>query len=129
MSERRALIAFYAGDDRAGGREVDTAEFIDCVSLRMGFPNDEALHGHPLWEHGLEFYQAHVVIDSSWLAERRAIEAVHPRVPAVPFAGARHFVLTFHDSMVEAIAGSIEVGPRYGTMGQAIEALVAGLNS
>ena len=63
------------------------------------------------------------------MSELRAIEAAHPDAPAVPFADSRHFLLTFHDSMVEAIAGSIEAGPSYGAMGQAIEALAAKLNS
>lgn len=126
MSELFVGIAFYASDARPG-EEVATAAFVRCTSFRMGFPNDEALHGHRLWGRGLESYRAHEVSDSAWLAELRAVEAAHPQAPAVPFAGARHFVLTFHDSTVEAIAEAIEVGPSYRTMGEAIEALVTKL--
>ena len=129
MSEHRALIAFHSGDVRSDRDEVCTAEFIGCDSLRMGFPNDEAQQGHPLSAHGLEFYRLHEVANSSWLSDLRAVEAVHPYAPARPFADRRHFVLTFHDSMVEAIAESIVVGPSYVTMDQAIDALAARLKS
>ena len=49
----------------------------DCASTRFGSPNDEALCGHPLWGRGLEFYQARVVHNSSWLEGQIAINAVH----------------------------------------------------
>jgi hypothetical protein len=104
-------IAFYAWGARPGGQEVVTAEFIRCTSFRMGFPNDEALHGHPLWGHGLEAYRAHEVSDSAWLGQLRTIEAAHPQAPAVPFENARHFVLTFHDSTVEAILSRVATEP------------------
>lgn len=127
MSELRVHIAFYASGARPGIDEVVTAEFVRCTSFRMGFPNDEALHGHRLWGRGLESYRAHEVSESAWLAELRTIESVHPEASAVPFEDARHFVLTFHDSTVEAIAGAIEVGPSYTTMVAAIEALATKL--
>lgn len=44
------------------------------------------------------------MVNSAWLAELRAIEAVHDHAPEVPFENARHLVLTFHDSTLEAIA-------------------------
>ena len=126
MSEERALIAYYVSgvpvDDGVG-----TAEFVDCLSLRMGSPNDEALGGHPLYGRGLEAYRLHEVVDSRWLSELRAIESAHPLAPAVPFEACRHFILTFHDSTVEAIAATIEPGPTYPTMADAIGAHAARL--
>ncbi len=31
-------------------------EFHDCLIREFGYPNDEALGGHPLYERGLRFY-------------------------------------------------------------------------
>jgi hypothetical protein len=47
QSDNRTLFAFYAKEFDETGPEVITAEFVECVTLRYGFPNDEALHGHP----------------------------------------------------------------------------------
>jgi hypothetical protein len=37
-------------------------------------PNDESLHGHPLFERGLNFYGAFQVESSSWI---RALERIN----------------------------------------------------
>jgi hypothetical protein len=37
----------------------------------FGMPNDETLHGHPLYERGLEVYGAFRVEDSSWVRQKR----------------------------------------------------------
>jgi hypothetical protein len=56
-SEERTLFTFYRSDAvDTDELELQTAEFVGCVSVMFGFPNDEALHGHRLWERGLEFY-------------------------------------------------------------------------
>src|SRR5262245_29464568 len=34
----------------------------------FGAPNDEALAGHPLFGHGLEFYSVHKVENSEWIS-------------------------------------------------------------
>jgi hypothetical protein len=38
-------------------------------SVKLGGPNDEALHGHPLTGQGLRLYGAHRVLNSQWIAE------------------------------------------------------------
>lgn len=131
-SEQRTLIGFYAGSgdaDPSDSNAVTVAELVGCISVRFGFPNDEALHGHRLYGAGLGYYRLHEVGNSAWLVELRAIEAVHDRAPEVPFANARHFVLTFHDSTVEAIAGDVRLVGTYGTQAEAVRqmAMLAGL--
>lgn len=106
-SEGRTLFAFDARLADEYYRRV--AEFVGCTSVRFGFPNDEALAGHPLYGNGLSFYAAHEVIDSRWLEELRAVERHHPEAAPMPFADARHYLLTFHDSTLEAIARDIRV--------------------
>jgi hypothetical protein len=122
-SERRTLLAFFAADDERGDDEVVSAEFENCAAITCGFPNDEVLHGHALWGRGLEFYRLHEVKESDWLDELRAVEAVHDQAPTMPFSQARHFVLTFHDSTVEAVADDLVVRDRYPSMEAAAAAL------
>lgn len=40
-------------------------------------PNDESLHGHPLFERGLAFYGAFRVENSSWIRALVRINSVH----------------------------------------------------
>jgi hypothetical protein len=92
-------------------------------------PNDEVLHGHRLYGAGPGYYQLHEVDNSAWLIELRAIEAVHDHAPRLPFENARHFVLTFHDSTVEAIATDVRLVDSYGTRAEAVRRMtvLAGL--
>lgn len=97
--------------------------FCWCVR-RSGFPNDEALEGHPLWALGLKFYRLHEVRTSEWLEEMRTIERKHPAAADVPFPAARHFLLTFHDSMLEALASGVVPVSRHRTFAQATAAMI-----
>ncbi len=47
---------------------VGILEFTGCVCLQFGYPNDEGLPEHPLYEHGLSDLSSTVgeVIDSDW---------------------------------------------------------------
>jgi hypothetical protein len=128
-SELRTFFAFHL-IERAenSGRPVQAAEFIRCLSVRFGFPNDEAMGGHLLWGRGLTFYSLHVVEESSWLEEIRQTERFHPQSDPFPFPDAKHFLLTFHDSTLEAIARDVVPIGRYTSMAEATSALNAGLN-
>jgi hypothetical protein len=79
-------------------------ELAACTAVKFGFPNDEALHGYRLYAAGLNHYQLHEVLDGAWLTHVRTVEAAHSRAPEAPSRNARHFVFTFHDSTLEAIA-------------------------
>jgi hypothetical protein len=79
-------------------------EFHSCASVRFGAPNDEAVHGHPLWEKGLELYAAHEVHNSPWLEEHIRINAVHPQHSEEPWRRLHHYMLLFHDEMLECLA-------------------------
>jgi hypothetical protein len=60
------------------------------------------------------------VDNSAWLIELRATEAAHNHALGVPFENARHFVLTLHDSTVEAIATDVRLVDRCGTRAEAV---------
>jgi len=92
--------------------------FSGCWSVRLGFPNDETLNGHPLWERGLGFYQAHIVHNSLWRAEVDAVNSVHSQ-----YAGPNekiHYLFTFHDETFEALADSVDVVAFEGTLSSAL---------
>jgi hypothetical protein len=128
----RAFVVCYVGDPapHPGGTTVrvvspsdqheDSFAVVDvwgCRSLRMGMPNDEAIRGHPLWGRGLRAYAAHRVADSTWLEEHIEWNSVHPLHSDAEWRRVSHFVLAFHDEMVEVLAKGIEAHAVRGTMG------------
>lgn len=124
-SEQKCLLAFYGPDNE--DEHVRVVEFVNCRSVKFGFPNDEVLSGHPLWGHGLKPYAAHEILGSRWLAAVRDNESVHPQATKpVPYPATRHFLLTFHDSTVEALADDMIVRPdRHSSIAAAGVALAA----
>ena len=105
-SGHRSLVAFYLEEpapnwDGTYARMVDPtddtveslalAEFKGVVAVKMGPPNDEVLHGHPLWGRGLEWYGTYVVENSRWLAELIEINRVHERFDLERWEERRHF--------------------------------------
>lgn len=84
--------------------------FSGVLVAQLGYPNDEALRGHPLYPYGLRWYTFQEVLASPWIAEIRSRNEVP--FPKVAYAGdARHFVYTFHDETFEGIADSFELRP------------------
>jgi hypothetical protein len=125
-SEDRTLVGFVAAEQISGAADresVSVAELAACTSFKFGFPNDEVLHGHPLFDAGLDYYHLQEVENSSWLRELRAVESVHDRAPAVPFEKERHFVLTFQDSTLEAIAADIRYIGSYRSRAEALSVM------
>ncbi|NOU34758.1 MAG: hypothetical protein HOO96_43260 [Polyangiaceae bacterium] len=96
--------------------------FDRVASARMGTPNDETLHGHPLHGKGLEIYGAHRVEGSRWLAELQAIDAVHPQHSAHIWEERHHYLLAFHDDVFECIARSFTAEVKRTTVASACRA-------
>jgi hypothetical protein len=127
-SEKRTLIGFYArGEDaeQTDSDAVTVAELVGCTAVKFGFPTDEVLHGHRLYDASLGYYKLHEVDNSAWLVELRAIDAVHEHAPEVPFENARHYVLTFHDSTLEAIARDVRLVGSYRTRAEAVQRMTS----
>lgn len=78
--------------------------FLRPIQHVMGWPNDEVLIAHPLWNKGLRHYGAFEVENSAWKKTIIARNAVHPRASAAHYERLRHFVLTFHDETFECLA-------------------------
>lgn len=84
-------------------------EFQGCVSAKMGGPNDEVFHGHPLYGKGLEAYRPLRVENSPWIKELEKINSVHSRYNSERWRNLNHYIFGFHDSTVECIASSLKV--------------------
>ena len=82
--------------------------FPGCWALKFGYPNDEALPGHPLYDKGLSFYKFHEVFGSSWLLDLHEQNQVSFPTRTEEDSTSRHFVVTFHDSTFECLSDGIE---------------------
>lgn len=123
-SGHRTFVAFYLEEpdpewDGTYVRVIDPtdkepaslalAEFKGCAAVKLGPPNDEVLHGHPLYGRGLNGYRAYVVENSRWLGELVEINRVHDQFNPRAWEDLRHFFFVFHDETVDAIARDVEV--------------------
>jgi hypothetical protein len=69
-------------------------------------------------------YAAHEVIHSEWLNQLRTIERRHPQSQTIPFETSKHWVLTFQDTTLEAIATGIAVHRDYADRPSAMHAIL-----
>jgi hypothetical protein len=102
-------------------------ELRGCHDIRFGGPNDEAIAGHPLQGKGLDGYRAHEVHNSTWIEDAIKVNSVHPNHSDVPFRQLHHYVLLFHDEMLEALARGISCRLVVGTMRGVLEELTASM--
>jgi hypothetical protein len=84
------------------------ADLIDAIQfgflvLKYGYPNDEALGGHPLAKHGLGFYGLYEVTNSPWIEDIMTANRAHPRHNDALFSRDRHFIGRFKDVTLEVI--------------------------
>lgn len=83
---------------------LGVVEFRHVNSVKLGGPNDEAIHGHPLDGKGLRAYAAHQVFNSRWIAEAERINSVHPHHRSGWHERLNHYVFCFHDETFECLA-------------------------
>ena len=108
QSQDRAFLAFFLNvlDSSNDAATIGIIGWGNCHGAILGSPNDEALAGHRLWEHGLRevgFYNAGEVVNSRWIRHMALVNSVHMYHNASRFSGLRHFVLGFHDSTFEVV--------------------------
>lgn len=92
-------------EDKRETAGTGVIEILGCSITKFGYPNDEALGGHPLAKKGLRSYGVFEVLRSSWV--RAKTEQNRVCFPRTPDSKQRHFVLTFHDSTFECIADDL----------------------
>ncbi len=107
--ELTTTLTFLGQPTSGGDRTAVVVDLVRCMVSTFGYPNDEALHGHPLYATGLRHYGVFEVIDSSW--KRRIIEQNRRCFPRNPphYETLRHFVITFHGSTFECLAQALVV--------------------
>jgi hypothetical protein len=86
------------------GEPIALVRFAPCYATMFGPPNDEAFHGHPLYERGLTPYGAFLIENSSWIRRLERMNSVHPHHRPERFWARKHYVLSFHDSTFECVA-------------------------
>ena len=106
QSEDAVVLTFNAMRQRHDGRREDAGtgivELDLCSLTKFGYPNDEALPGHPLHDRGLDAYGVFEVCNSSWIK-------LMTEPNRVAFANSRDSTrrvvfFTFLDSTFECIA-------------------------
>lgn len=95
---------------------IAVVEFERYSSFMFGMPNDEAIHGHPLYERGLQSYGVFVIENSSWIRRLEKMNSVHPYHNPKSYAQLKHFIFAFHDSTFECVAESFEISIHEGSL-------------
>lgn len=132
-SDYRTFLTFYVDepDPNWDGTYVNVVDpgsqkaaslclvsFNRCTSAKLGHPNDEVQHGHPLAKRGLEGYTAQIVKNSPWLAEVAKTNSVHSCDRPEHWESLNHYVFWFHDSTFECLAESFDTELTKESMGE-----------
>ncbi|MCM3869174.1 MAG: hypothetical protein ND895_00575 [Pyrinomonadaceae bacterium] len=88
--------------------EYAVVKFEEVWQHTFGYPNDEALGGHPLYESGLHFYAFNEILESPYLAELGRRNAKRFPGTESDFSRLRHWLVAFHDETLEVIARSVK---------------------
>src|SRR5215831_2665914 len=101
-----------AGSDHPGFRQqVALLNFRTTSLFRFGYPNEEAISGHPLHKYGLTWYGFHIVENSPLIAELASQNKVHPMNNPSHWQKLRHWIITFHDETLEVVGREASVLP------------------
>jgi hypothetical protein len=107
LAEENLLLFGYYLPGAPRDRKSDACVIVSVElyrAVRFGYPNDEALSGHRYAAIGLLAYRAYEVLDSEWIRELKLANRSHPNHSDRTFEHDRHFIFTFHDSVLEFIS-------------------------
>ena len=110
---------------RAVSRTVSTSGHLDdlgiavlectgCAATKFGYPNDEGLHEHPLYDRGLSDAPTAVVevTDSAWareVSEQMRLSTARIWGTSPSSASLRHFLICLKELTFECLASQMEV--------------------
>src|SRR5690242_13177953 len=77
--ETGLTCAYLIGATHSESGSTAILRFEGVLYYGIGYPNDEALGGHPLYENGLGFYDFQVVENSPLIADLDRRNQVHNR--------------------------------------------------
>lgn len=95
-------------------------EIEDCYAYKFGGPNDEVFDGHPLSSRGFDGYGAFTIENSSWIEREKTTNSVHSMYSEENWNDRQHFLLAFHDDILECIATGFKIERITTTFSEAI---------
>lgn len=98
------LHLIYSIDPQDDANLFAVIAFKGAIHHTVGWPNDEALAGHPLFKFGLMNYAAHIVENSPDLALLREKNELGTGLASSYFEKLNHWIFTFPDCTVEVFA-------------------------
>jgi hypothetical protein len=98
------LCAYIVNSTVAPVRSVAILKFEVVLQFRFGYPNDEALPGHPLYQFGLGYYDFFTVENSPLIIEIEKQNECHSQHRPGIYAKFHHWIVTFHDKTLEVLA-------------------------
>ncbi len=101
--------------------QIALVELVRCYAFKFGGPNDEVFGGHPLTGKGFGGYGAYVVANSKWLDQEMRIQSVHRGFDPARWKDTRHYLLAFHDEMLECLAEDHRLHALDMSMAEALE--------
>ncbi len=107
---------------RTQANEFAVVRFKDVHQHTFGYPNNEALGGHPVYSRELNFYAFNEVVDSPYLKELDRRNAVNFPHSTASFTELKHWFVPFHDETLEVVGGTPEFVDTIGTS-SALEAI------
>ena len=110
-------------------RKLAVVEFKRCLCAKMGSPNDEVFHGHPLHGKGFEGYRPLRVKNSPWIKELEAINSVHSCYRPESWSMLNHYIFGFHDSTFECVAESFAAEAKTATIPEVLAEICSKLTS
>lgn len=111
FDRHRVRCAYHTLSHPDNSRETALVQFEGVLDIRVGPPNDEAIHGHPLFAFGLRSYAFYIVRNSPHILELEKRNRVHSQHRPENYLRFSHWIATFHDEMLEVVASrAIVVG-------------------
>jgi hypothetical protein len=118
ITERELLISYLIApvalsvEDQ---EECAVVKFSGVSVFTYGYPNDEALPGHPLFGDGLKYYSFNVMENSPRIEEMRKQNAVRFPASGSLWNDCKPFIVTFQDETLEVVCREISFLGRYAT--------------
>jgi len=113
----RSWIAYNClGSESPGNTQIAIIRLIRAYGLRAGGSNDEVIEGHPLFGSGIDNCGVFVIRNSNWIDSECRINRVHEQFSQRKWDDLRHFMWTFHDGIVEALAEDVSVVTQDGAL-------------
>ena len=109
LVESNLYIAYIVSSAHNPEEPYAIVRFGGVLQHTFGYPNDEALGAHPLYDYGLQYYSFNEILTSPYLKQLGARNnSVFPG-SAGHFTSFRHWLVAFHDETLEVVGSTVEL--------------------